>query len=176
MEAIELIKNLEPKIIAINNKNSEAAWAYYSNLTEENESRMKEVSVEAANISKDIAKQVNNYDWKKFKNEDLKRQMFFLSKQGYAVLPEDKYKELIDVLSEMEGNFAKVKVCDYKNKTKCDLYLEPELENIIATSRDPDELKYYWLEFYNAFSNFRDNFQKYIELITESAKLNSKHN
>uniref|UniRef100_A0A8W7P386 Angiotensin-converting enzyme n=1 Tax=Anopheles coluzzii TaxID=1518534 RepID=A0A8W7P386_ANOCL len=50
----------------------------------------------------------------------------------------------------MQENYAKVKVCDYRDNSKCDLALEPELTEIMATSRDPEELKYYWQQWYDA--------------------------
>lgn len=169
------MKKLEPTYIIIANKDSEAAWAYGSNITDENEIRMNEISAKTAKFTKAVANKVNKYDWKNFKDEDLKRQMSKLAKRGYAALPEDKYKELLSVLSKMESNFAKVKVCDYKNKTKCDLSLEPDLETIFTTSRDPNELEYYWIQFYNSFKSIRKTFERYVELTTESSILNSQY-
>lgn len=55
----------------------------------------------------------------------MKRQFKELSKLGYAALPADKFEQLNDALNAMQGNYAKVHVCDYKNRTKCDLQLEP---------------------------------------------------
>ena len=156
------------------NKDTEASWLYASNITDFNEQLKNEASAETGKFIKDIASKVNSYDWRNFKDEDLKRQMSKLSKQGYAALPEEKYTELLKIMSTMESNFAKVKVCDYKDRTKCDLSLEPEIEAVITTSRDPEELKYYWVEFYNAFKQVREPFEKYIELNTEAAHLNSK--
>lgn len=50
-----------------------------------------------------------------------------------------------------------------------------ELTEIFAKSEDPDELKYYWEEWYNhAGTPVRKHFQKYVELNKEAAILNSK--
>lgn len=98
-------------------------------------------------------------------------------KLGYAALSESDYAEFLETLSAMESNFAKVKVCDYKNSKKCDLALEPEIEEVITTSRDPEELKHYWVQFYDkAGTAVRPQFERYVELNTKAAKLNSKSN
>uniref|UniRef100_A0A1A9VNQ4 Uncharacterized protein n=1 Tax=Glossina austeni TaxID=7395 RepID=A0A1A9VNQ4_GLOAU len=74
----------------------------------------------------------------------------------------------------MEPNFAKVRVCDCKDNNKCDKSLDPDVEEIITKSRDPEELKHYWLEFYNkAGTPTRNRFERYIELNTKAAQLNN---
>jgi len=70
---------------------------------------------------------------------------------------------------------AKVKVCDYKDKSKCDLALEPEIEEVISKSRDHEKLAYFWREFYDkAGTPMRSQFERYVELSTKAAKLNSE--
>lgn len=71
------------------------------------------------------AKEISQFDYKSYKDEDLKRQFKKLSKLGYAALPADKFKQLNDALNAMQSNYAKVHICSYKNPTKCDLQLEP---------------------------------------------------
>lgn len=44
---------------------------------------------------------------------------------GVSALPDDKYKQLIMTISDMESNYATSKICSYKNASKCDLALEP---------------------------------------------------
>lgn len=123
----------------------------------------------------EVARELRKYDWQNFKNGDLKRMFKKMTDLGYAALPEAKFTELLDAISSMSENYATAKVCDYKNREKCDLALEPELTEIFATSRDPEELKYYWTQWYDkAGTPTREAFDKYIKLSNEAAKLNSK--
>lgn len=71
------------------------------------------------------AMELLSYNFNVYKNEDLKRQFKKLSKLGYAALPIEKFKELSAAITAMQSNYAKVRICSYKNKTKCDLQLEP---------------------------------------------------
>lgn len=75
----------------------------------------------------------------------------------------------------MERNYATVHVCSYTDSNNCTLQLEPEISEIFATSTDPEELTYYWLEWYNlAGTPMRQNFIDYVELSNEAARLGSE--
>ena len=74
----------------------------------------------------------------------------------------------------MQTIYSTAKVCDYKNKNKCDLSLEPELHNLFAKSRDPELLKYIWLEWRNVSGKkIKPFFPRYVELSNEAARLNN---
>ena len=123
----------------------------------------------------DAARDLKKYNYRSYQDVDLKRQFSKFSKLGYAALPDTKYRDLLEAISAMESNYAKVHVCSYKNKTDCSFQLEPEITDIFDVSRDADELKYYWLEWYNkAGTPVREYFDKYVALNKESAVLNSK--
>jgi peptidyl-dipeptidase A len=48
-----------------------------------------------------------------------------------------------------------------------------ELSEIISSSKDPAELKYYWIEWYNkAGLPTKEDFLKYVKLSQTSADLN----
>lgn len=50
-----------------------------------------------------------------------------------------------------------------------------ELTEILSKSEDPEELKYYWTQWYDmAGTPVRSLFDKYVELNKEAAVLNSK--
>lgn len=107
----------------------------------------------------------------------MKRQLKKLTKLGYAYLPEAKYKEYLDAISNMESNYAKIRICAQDDPRKCDLQLEPELTEIFAKSRNEAELRYYWKEWYDkAGAPTKADFQKYVDLNKEAALLNGFNN
>lgn len=173
LEANDILLELNNVINERKNKLTEVSWAYASNITDHNLEVKNKVSLEYAKFVKETALRLKEYPYKDFTNPDLKRQFEKLTKLDYAALPQDKYKELIDAVSSMESNYAKVRICSFKDKTSCNLQLEPELTEILATSRDEEELKYYWVEWYKkAGAPVREYFQKYVDLNKESAILN----
>ncbi|GAB0091084.1 Angiotensin-converting enzyme [Sergentomyia squamirostris] len=172
LRAVNRLKEINEELDRRKNINTLASWAYASNITEENLKKMNDVSLETAQYYKELARELKELNNKDFKSEDLKRQIKKLSKLGYSGLPADKYKELLEAITWMESNYAKIKVCDYKDKTKCDLSLEPDLTEILIKSVDPEELKYYWKQWYDkAGTPTRPFFDKYVELNREAAKL-----
>lgn len=65
------------------------------------------------------------FNFRVYKDEDLKRKFGILSKLGYAALPDNKYRKLMNTIDAMESNYAKVRICSYNDRQKCDLQLEP---------------------------------------------------
>ncbi|KAG5891815.1 hypothetical protein JTB14_027777 [Gonioctena quinquepunctata] len=168
-------------LLAINKKTEEndnkvalASWAYASNLTEENLKNELEVASAAAKEEKETWQSVIQYDWNRFSDYSLKRQFRFYSVLGQAALPEDKFKRLREIISDMEGIYAKAKICDFKDDKKCDLALEPEITSILTNSRNPEELSHAWLQWRNSVGpKCKNNYVEYVNLSNEAAKLNN---
>lgn len=172
--AAEYLENLNKEITERTNRETEASWAYASNINKQNERRKNEVSAEVAKFIKEAAKDVKMFNWRSYISDDIRRQFKMLSKVGYAALPEKDYAKYLKVMSTMESNFAKVRVCDFNDKTKCNLSLDPEIEQVFSKSRNPEELSYYWREFYDkAGTAVRNSFEKYVDLNTKAAILNN---
>ncbi|XP_058820823.1 angiotensin-converting enzyme-like [Topomyia yanbarensis] len=158
-------------------KQTHAAWAYASNITEPNLIRKGQAATEFAAVAKFVAQDVRQHDYQSFRDEDLKRRIKKLAKLDYAALPENQFKELFAAVASMESNYAKAKICSYKDESNCNLALDPEITEVMATSRDPEELRYYWVKWHDkAGKPVKESFQKYVELNKESAKINGFNN
>ncbi|XP_058452884.1 angiotensin-converting enzyme-like [Malaya genurostris] len=174
LAALNYVNELEQEVLTRNNEATEASWAYESDINEDNLKLRNEVQTRNANYFKEVARELRKFDFNNFKDAELKRKIEKLTQLGYAALSEEKFKQLLDAISGMSENYATVKVCDFKNRDKCDLSLEPELTEILATSRDPEELKYYWVQWYDkAGAPTRKNFDTYVALNGEAAQLNN---
>lgn len=174
INAIEYMTELNVELARRRNIETVASWAYASNITDENEKLKNDVSAENAKFYKEKFKELRTYNYRSYQDEDLQRQFKQLSKLGYAALPDEKLRELLAAVSAMESNYAKVRVCDFSDKTKCDLQLEPEITAVLEKSTNEEELKYFWLEWYNkAGTPTRADFDKYVALNKEAALLNN---
>uniref|UniRef100_A0A2M4AJS0 Angiotensin-converting enzyme n=2 Tax=Anopheles triannulatus TaxID=58253 RepID=A0A2M4AJS0_9DIPT len=150
-----------------------AAWAYASNLTELNLQKQNQAASSFAEVAQKTARTVRQYSLDRLKDDDLKRRVKKLSTLDDAALPEDKFSELLAAIANMESNYAKAKICAFGDGTKCGLTLDPELTEIFANHRDAAELKYYWVQWHNATgAPTRADFQKYVDLKNEAARLN----
>lgn len=128
-----------------------------------------------SSTTQEVARELRQYDYNSFKDADLKRRIKKLTDLGYAALSEEKFSQLVDAISRMQENYATAKVCEYRNETNCNFGLEPELTLKLAKSRDPEELKHYWVQWHNvAGKPVRKDFDEYVTLNREAAQLNSK--
>lgn len=176
-KALQALQRCERRFQESLAKQTHAAWAFGSNLTDYNQRKKIEAATEHAAVAKTVALELRQYDYQSFRNEDLKRRFKKLTMLEKAALPEDKFKELFEAVASMEANYAKIKLCSYKNRTNCRLTLDPEITEIMATSRDPEELKYYWTEWFDkAGKPTKPAFQKYLDLTKELATLNGFDN
>ncbi|XP_071562887.1 angiotensin-converting enzyme-like [Temnothorax nylanderi] len=172
--AQQLLKNINARYAEWSNKQSITSWNYASNMTDENLAEKLRVSAEAANASKQIAQEVNAFPWRELDDESIKRQFKKLGILGTAALPEDSYKEFEMTISKMENIYSTAKICDYKDKNKCDLALEPEITEKLMCSRDPEELKHIWIEWRKASGEkVKSLFPQYVELANTAARLNN---
>jgi peptidyl-dipeptidase A len=67
---------------------------------------------------------------------------------GPGDLPEEKTEEFSKLGMELLSAHTKATVCDI-TKTNCELYLEPDLTDILHYSKDYDELAYYWTAWHD---------------------------
>lgn len=84
-----------------------------------------QVSLEIAEEEKEYWKETMTYIWHEFEDEDLRRMFQKYSILGTSALPEDLNQRLIQAISNMKSTYARATICDYRNRTKCDLHVEP---------------------------------------------------
>ncbi|XP_068631480.1 angiotensin-converting enzyme-like [Battus philenor] len=169
----EYMRTLDDLMSKAKNRRTIASWNYESNITDHNEQVQMQVFLEVAEEEKEYWKETMTYLWHEFEDEDLKRMFKKYSQLGTSALPVDLNQRLIQAVNNMQATYAKATICDYKDRTKCDLHVEPDVTNIFANSEDPEELKYTWVEWHKAAgAPSRGNFTEYVAMNNEAAKLN----
>ncbi|XP_075971274.1 angiotensin-converting enzyme-like isoform X2 [Anticarsia gemmatalis] len=170
---LDYMRSLDELTSKAKNKKMIASWNYENNITKHNEDIMLQVSLEVAEEEKEYWKETMSYLWHEYEDPDLRRMFEKYTKPGISALPEDLNERLIMAVNNMKTTYAKATICDFNNRTKCDLHVEPEITNIFATSSNPEELKYTWLAWHAAAgAPSRRNFTEYVVMINEAAKLN----
>ncbi|XP_033184105.2 angiotensin-converting enzyme-like [Bombus vancouverensis nearcticus] len=174
LKAKQFLEKINNEHAQWSNKYTLADWDYASNLTSENLANKLNTSTEAAQYFKSAWKKVNEYPWSDIKDPNVRRQFKKFSVLGRSALPEDSYQEYEKIVSDMENIYSTAKICDYKNRSKCDLALEPELTEILMKSHDPEELKYIWVEWRKATGEkMKPLYERYVELSNLAATLNN---
>ncbi|KAL4710785.1 hypothetical protein ACJJTC_009334 [Scirpophaga incertulas] len=169
----DYMRTLDELTAKSNNRRAIASWNYESNITTHNQDVMLQVSLEVAEEEKEYWKETMSYLWHEFEDQDLKRMFQKYSQLGTSALPEDLNQRLIQAVNNMQTNYAKATICDFHNRRKCDLHVEPEVTEVFAKSDDPEELKYTWVEWHKAAgAPSRHDFTEYVQMSNEAAKLN----
>lgn len=88
-EAQDFLERINDISAEWSNKQAIAGWNYASNLTQENLAEKLNVSTAAAHIIRNIAREVNNYNWRVLPDEYIRRQFQKLGVLGAAALSDD---------------------------------------------------------------------------------------
>ncbi|CAO1336207.1 unnamed protein product [Diamesa serratosioi] len=125
-------------------------------------------------VQKNIRNKKNLYE---FNDESDKRKLKMMTDLGDQLLPQYKYNKIRTIIHNMESRYASMKILQYNNGALGEneyLSLKPDVERIMEKSRDPEELKYYWLEWYTELGQRNKvNYFEYVDLRNEAAKLNN---
>uniref|UniRef100_A0A7N5K688 Angiotensin-converting enzyme n=1 Tax=Ailuropoda melanoleuca TaxID=9646 RepID=A0A7N5K688_AILME len=139
------------------NQFMDATWNYVTNITNKNREEM---------LHKDSERSQHIL----FQDPAVKRMLSKLQNIDKAALPQDELEEYNKLLAYMETTYSMAQVC--LNEGPC-LPMEPDLQEIMVTSRDQKELLWAWQGWRNAVGHqLRITFERYVQLSNKAAKLN----
>ncbi|XP_060075095.1 angiotensin-converting enzyme-like [Ylistrum balloti] len=145
-EGVQFLEDYNTKAGLVYNKNVKAAWNYYTNITDENLQIMTASNLESAEFSKDVARNITARfpNWNTFTDENVKRQFKKLVDLGFAAVNDtEKLKSISTLEAELTGIYSTGEVCLPEFGKGC-LSLEPGLTDLMASSRNYQELTAVW--------------------------------
>ncbi|HEY6659722.1 MAG TPA: M2 family metallopeptidase [Pyrinomonadaceae bacterium] len=168
-EAEKFIQDAEKRLLDLNIKAGRADWVKSTFITDDTEALAAEANENLIAATTELAEQARKYE-----NLDLspeaKRKLKLLKLSLTLPAPKDpaERNELTKIAAAMEGDYGKGKFCPEGDKGKC-LSL-PDLEEIIGTSRDPEELKKVWVGWHQIAIPIRKDYVRFVELSNKGAK------
>ncbi|XP_053426752.1 angiotensin-converting enzyme-like protein Ace3 [Nycticebus coucang] len=152
------------------NQFMEATWNYVTNITRKNQEEMLRKDVERSQFMVYFGTRARLFKTDQFQDQVVKRMLSKLQDIGKAALPQDELREYNKLLAYMETTYSMAQVC--MNEGPC-LPLEPDLEEVMATSRDQKELLWAWQGWRDAVGRqIRTIFGQYVHLSNKAAQLN----
>uniref|UniRef100_A0A672ZLE5 Angiotensin-converting enzyme n=1 Tax=Sphaeramia orbicularis TaxID=375764 RepID=A0A672ZLE5_9TELE len=149
------------------NAYTEASWAYNTDITEGVKLHIK-LHMSAHTLEYGL--KARQYDTTDFQDASTKRIIKKLSDIERAALPSDQLKEYNQLLSTMETKYSVAEVC--RENGTCHP-LDPDLQKIMAESRDYDELLFAWKGWRDSAGKIlRQDYKRYVELANKAATLN----
>ncbi|CAG0883554.1 unnamed protein product [Darwinula stevensoni] len=78
-----------------------------------------------------------------------------------------------DLQAQMEEIYGTASICDYGDKSRCNLTLEPDLTMKMAELRDPEELQWIWKQWRDKTGKkMRGMYSEFVQLDNEAARAN----
>lgn len=163
MEAEKFIAETEQKLFELGNKAQRAAWVQENFITDDTEQMGAEANEAANTYSTDAAKKAHRFDGLKLPPVTARKLLFIKLATGFpAPSNAAEQKELARVEASLDGEYGKGKWCPEGDKKKClDI---TEVEKLIATSRDPEELKRAWQGWHAVGAPMRQRYTRMVEL------------
>jgi peptidyl-dipeptidase A len=168
-EAERFLADAEKRLLDLNIKAARADWVKSTFITDDTEALAAEANEAVIGATTELAEQS-----RRFENADLspegKRKLKLLKLSLTLPAPKDPAEraELTKLTASMEGDYGKGKYCPEGDKGKC-LGIT-ELEEIIGSSRDPEELKRAWLGWHQIAKPIRKEYVRFVELSNKGAK------
>ncbi|KAM6174547.1 angiotensin-converting enzyme [Erethizon dorsatum] len=148
----------------------EATWNYVTNITKPNREEMLQKELERSQFMKYFGTQAYLFKIDQLQDPAVKRMLSKLQDIGKAALPHDELREYNKLLAYMETTYSLAQVC--LDEGPC-MPLEPDLEEIMATSRDQKELLWAWEGWRDSVGRqLRPIFWRYVQLSNKAAQLN----
>ena len=168
-EAEKFIQDAEKRLLELNIKGQRAEWVKSTFITDDTEAIAAEANERVIGATTELAEQARRYENLDLSPE-LKRKLKLLKLSLTLPAPKDPAErtEITKLTAAMEGDYGKGKYCPEGDKGKC-LTL-PEIEQVIATSRDPEELKRMWLGWHQIAVPIRKDYARFVELSNKGAK------
>ena len=162
-EAKRFIEHAEQELAELELKASRAAWVQANFITFDTENIASDAEEEANTAATNYAKLAHRYDNVALPPE-LARKRLLLEHATQFPAPDDPkaQKELAAILTSLEGDYGKGKWCpDGDGKPCLDI---TKIERLLATSRDPEELKRAWIGWHAVGGPMRDRYARMVEL------------
>lgn len=168
-DADRFIADAEKRLLDLNIKAGRAEWVKSTFITDDTEALAAEANENLIAATTELTEQARRYETLDL-SPDVKRKLKLLKLSLTLPAPKDpaERNELTKLAASMEGDYGKGKYCPEGDKGKC-LSLT-ELEEIIGTSRDPEELKKAWLGWHQISIPIRKDYVRFVELSNKGAK------
>jgi peptidyl-dipeptidase A len=168
-EAEKFIADAEKRLFDLNVKYSRADWVKSTYITDDTEALSADANNAVITAVTELAEQSRRFDGLDLP-PDVARKMKLLKLSLVLPAPKDPAErdELTKLAASLEGDYGKGKYCPDGDKGKC-LSLG-DMEEILANSRDPEELKRMWMGWHQVSPPYRKNYQRFVELSNKGAK------
>jgi peptidyl-dipeptidase A len=167
-EAKKFIDAAEERLFDLNVKASRAQWVQENFITVDTEQIAADLNEQANTAATQYAKEAHRFDHVQLSPELARKRLLLELASGFPAPDDPKaQKELAQVLSSLDGDYGKGKWCPGSNKPCLDV---TAVGKLMATSRDPEELKRAWIGWHEVGAPMRQRYARMVQLGDEGAR------
>jgi peptidyl-dipeptidase A len=168
-EAKRFIEQAEQELFDLGIKVGRAAWVQENFITVDTEAIAADANEVANTAATKYAKDAHRFDKLQLSSELARKRLLLELAAGFPA-PDDpkKQKELAQIESTLDGDYGKGKWCPDSDSKPC---LDVNaVSRLMATSRNPDELKRAWVGWHAVGAPMRDRYARMVQLGDEGAR------
>jgi len=168
-EAQAFLADAEQRLFDLGNKSGRASWVQENFITDDTEQIAADAGQELNALTVELAKKAHRFDKLKLPAEMARKMLLVKLSIGFPAPADPKeQKELAQVAASLDGDYGKGKWCPDGENGKClDI---TAIERIMATSRNPEELKKLWLGWHAVGAPMRQRYTRLAELGNKGAR------
>jgi len=168
-EAKKFIETAEQRLFDLAVKAGRASWVQENFITVDTEQIAADANEVFNTAATEYAKEAHRFDKVTLPPELARKRLLLELAAGFPAPDDPKaQKELAQVASSLDGDYGKGKWCpDGANKPCLDV---TAIGKLMATSRDPEELKRAWIGWHAVGAPMRQRYARMVELGDEGAR------
>ncbi len=168
-EATKFINDAEQRLLDLGVKASRASWVAENFITDDTEQLAADANEVLNTASTNYAKDAHRYDKLQLPGELARKRLLLELAAGFPAPNDPKaQKELAQLLASLDGDYGKGKWCpDGSSKPCLDV---TAVGKLLATSRDPEELKRAWIGWHAVGAPMRQRYARMVELGNEGSR------
>jgi peptidyl-dipeptidase A len=168
-DAQKFIESAEQRLFDLGIKAQRAAWVQENFITIDTEQIAADAGEEANTAATQYAKEAHRFDKVALAPELARKRLLLELAAGFPAPDDPKaQKELAQILSSLDGDYGTGKWCPNGPGEPClDV---TAVGKLMATSRDPEELKRAWLGWHAVGAPMRQRYARMVELGDEGAR------
>jgi peptidyl-dipeptidase A len=168
-EAKAFVDDAEKQLFDLGVKASRASWVQENFITDDTEQLAADASEALNTLSVELAKKAKRFDGLQLPPDVARKILLIKLSSGFPAPADPKaQKELAQVLASLDGDYGKGKWCPDGESGKClDV---TAIEHLMATSRDPQELRRAWVGWHAVGAPMRPRYARMVELGNAGAK------
>jgi peptidyl-dipeptidase A len=170
-EAKKFLDNAEAELFDLGNKAQRAAWVQLNFITDDTNQIAADAGEVVNTLTVELARKAHRFDGLKLPPEMARKMLLVKLSIGFpAPSNAAEQKELASISASLAGDYGKGKWCPNGDGPEAKCLDITAIERLLATSRDPEELKRAWIGWHAVGAPMRQRYARLVELGDKGAR------